>query len=237
MRRTIALIIAAALLCACGGDRVDAAGLNAASSACAGKDRHSGQYMLEITFAENTATLYYARGDFEYDRAGKTASLDFSQTWLGSSSKARNDYKDGVITNTTDGETFEVPREAELLFSQFPYFAPPLCLETDSNLSEHPGARGTQYTFVRKNASDFCKAVVGGDVCDLVPALRQPRREETSFGDVAFTCLVEGESLLSFGCEFDVTLYDTPAYIPGYSVPEEEYVITLHVTARVSYDE
>lgn len=230
-----AVLAAASLLCGCSGKPDYAPELNAAAENRAAQEKLGGECMLEITAPESAATVYYLRGSFSCDKSEKTAYLEFDQTWLGMSSRAFNYFSGGVVTNITDGERFEEPREAEELLNKFPYFAPEPRRGSDGAVSRTEAAKGYSYSYTRKNGAEFCESVLGGDVYGLVPVLKQPQPEKTVYSDVRFTCTADGGALLSYGCEFDVTLFDTPAYVPGYSVPESEYTIKLHVTARITY--
>ena len=230
-----AVLVSASLLCGCSEKTDYAPELNAAVENRAAQKKLGGECMLEITVPESAAAVYYLRGSFSCDKSQKTAYLEFDQTWLGMSSRAFNYFSGGVVTNITDGERFEEPREAEELLEKFPYFAPEAAPGSGGEVSRTEAAKGYSYTYTRKNGAEFCKTVVGEDIYGLVPVLKQPQPEKTVYGDVRFTCTADGDALLSYGCEFDVTLFDTPAYVPGYSVPESEYTIKLHVTARITY--
>ncbi|MBO5786634.1 MAG: hypothetical protein J6R45_04850, partial [Clostridia bacterium] len=47
---------------------------------------------------------------------------------------------------------------------------------------------------------------------------------------------VKDGRVLGVRYEFDVKLFDTPAYVPGYSVPESDYTVELHIVAKLSYE-
>ncbi|MBO4276807.1 MAG: hypothetical protein J5925_00230 [Clostridia bacterium] len=235
--RLFALLLAALLLCGCTAKPDYAPELNAAVQNRAAAAKLGGECLLEISVAGSATPVYYLRGSFSCDKEAQTAFLEFDQTWLGQSSKAFNYYSGGVVTNITDGEEFTQPREANELLAKFPYFAPDPHREGDGEITRTEAAKGFCYTYVRKNGAEFCESVIGGDIYALVPVLKQPQEDKTVYGDVAFTCAADGETLISYGCEFDVTLFDTPAYVPGYSVPEEEYTLKLRVTMRITYSD
>ena len=227
--------VCALLLCGCSENRDHSPELNAAIKNRAAQKTLGGECMLEIAAAESAAPVYYLRGQFACDKQEKTAFMEFDQTWLGMSSKAYNYFSDGEVINVTDGERFVQPREAEEILAKFPYFAPEPRRDTDGAVSRAEAAKGYTYSYTRKNDAAFCESVVGGDLYELVAVMKQPQTDKTVYGDVLFTCTADGDKLLSYGFEFEVTLFDTPAYVPGYSVPESEYTLKLRVTARITY--
>ena len=65
---------------------------------------------------------------------------------------------------------------------------------------------------------------------------KKPQKDLTEYGDVECIYTVKDGRIVSARFEFDMKLFDTPAYVPGYSVPEEEYTLNIHITAKVGYD-
>lgn len=231
-------LVIALLFSGCEGDSAYAEAINSALQAKNAEVRRGGEYMLEITFLNdgNTTPLYYAKGTFSCDIEQQTADTSFNQTWLGSSWKSENHFVNGVMTGVTDGEPFGEKTDAEELFSLFPYFNIPLFDATNRDISVKNNARGEIYTYIDTNGSEICGRIVGGDIHELAYVLKSPQTDKTEYSDVACSATIADGNLLSFGWEFDVKLYDKPAYIPGgYSVPESEYTVTLHVNAKINY--
>ena len=193
----------------------------------------SGKYMLEITF--EGATLYYALGDVAWDLEAQTASVVFSQTYLGDSSEAANYFANGKIVSVDDGESISVEREPGELFSKFPYAKIP-ALPEDATLDIKNSTAGTAYGFAYSDTSDISRSVVGDDIYKMVDVLKKPQPEKTRYSETACTLTVKDGRVVGCRYEFDITLFDTPAYIPGYSVPEEDYTLDLHVIAKMAYE-
>lgn len=235
----VLLLCLSLLLCSCGGNgRIDkeaVASLSDAIEATNSETRVSGKYMLEISFGDSV-TLYYASGDAAWDLAEETAHAIFTQTYLGSTGEAENYYSDGVVLSVAESGSVEVEREPDELFSMFPY-AKAFSLPDDiSELSVSQSTLGKTYTVKRSDTADICSKVIGGDIFTIVDVLKKPQADKTQYSDATCVYTVNDGRLTAYRYEFDVKLFDTPAYIPGYSVPEDEYTLELHVVARMSYN-
>lgn len=240
MRRLAVLALAAVLLlCACGENTQPIAGeIERAVGALAAKTAFGGDYLLEISVSgESKTTLYYAKGVFGRDSAAKTAYTSFDQSWFGMSAVSENYYSDGRIVSINDGEVITAEREPDDVFLKFPYSAPEGYGSSCRGLSAEPNTRGKAVMFTRGGSSEFCESVVGGDLYTLAYVIKDPQPEKTVYGDVKCIYTLSGGELISAGYEFDVTLFDTPSYVPGYSQPEEDYSIKLHVVAKVNYSD
>lgn len=208
--------------------------LNSFADAVNSESRAEGEYLLSITFAN--AVLYHASGDVAWDREAKTAFADFSQTYLGDSSVMLNYFSDGKMISVDDGEVEESERDAEELFSKFPYFKVLTHDSSGGGITVGRNSTGTTYTFNRTDTKDIFDKLVGGDIYALVFSIQNPQPEKTQYGETQCVYMVVDGKLVSCRYEFDVKLFDTPAYVPGYSVPEDEYTIDLHVSAKITYE-
>lgn len=225
----------ALLLCGCTEDveEVDTAELVSAVEKTNSETRISGQYMLEMSFGEGV-TLYYALGEVAWDTEIGIASASFNQTYLGVSSKAENYFADGKIISLELGESAEVERTADELFSKFPY-CKVLELEESADITAADSTVGRTYTFVRDDTAQICETIVGQDIYGIANVIKKPQTEKTEYSQTTCVYTVSDGKLVSCRYEFDVKLFDTPAYVPGYSVPETEYTLDVHVIAKMTY--
>ena len=239
IKRLLPLLLAAVItLCACGDNNAYVDELHSVVADHNASDRKGGSYLLEIYVGDEAATtLYYAHGDFACDKTAKKAYTSFSQSWFGFSSKAENYFADGIVTNITDGEVITTERSAEELLSMFPYLDAPFYGDDCFGLARVNNSRGYVYTYTCRDGKGISESVVGGDLYQLAYVIKDPQPEKTVYGDVVCSAGVSDGKLTSLGFEFDVTLFDTPSYVPGYSQPESEYSLTMHIVAKVNYSD
>ncbi len=201
------------------------------------ENRVSGKYMLEITFGES-AVLYYALGNVAWDVESKTASVLFDETYLGDSSVRANYFADGKLISVDDGEVLSFDREAETLFSKFPYAKLPEYSTEQGQITVSNSAQGKTFTVKRTDTKELCETVVGSDIYTIASVIKKPQTDKTQYGDTECIYTVSDGKVIGCRYEFDIKLFDTPAYIPGgYSVPESEYTLDLHVVAKMTYEE
>ena len=86
------------------------------------------------------------------------------------------------------------------------------------------------------NTENLSRLVIGDDIYSLVTVLKKPQKDKTEYSQAQCIYTVKDDKVVSAKYEFDVKLFDTPAYNPNYSQPESEYTLTIHVSAKVSYD-
>lgn len=237
----IAVLSVFLLLCGCTdeenkADPAAAAELSSAIDATNSETRFSGQYMLEINFGEGVS-LYYALGNAMCDRVEEKASVIFSQTYLGVSRNVENYIADGRIVSVNSGVSTEIEQDAKAAMAKFPYskiyeYSEELGAVTVSN-----STLGKVYTVKRNDTEAICDTVIGGDIYSLVDVLKRPQTDKTEYSETTCSYTVSDGKVVGCRYEFDIKLFDTPAYIPGYSQPENEYTIELHVIAKISYDE
>ncbi len=237
MKRFICLLLAVtSLLFGCNGkgnsDIVDTTELNNAITSANNEKLLSGNYMLEISFGQGSV-LYYANGDIDWDRENKKVSADFSQTYLGVSSDLKNYFSDGKMISVEDGKAVTVDRNADELLSKFPYFIIPF---PEKEVSKGSNSSGTAYSFKIENSKNLCENIIGGDIYSLVNVLSKPQKDKTQYGVADCIYTVKEGKIVSARYGFDIKLFDTPSYTPGYSQPEEEYTLTVHITAKVAYN-
>lgn len=237
MKRITAFILTlfTVLLCGCKAEprQKDTTPIFSAIEDMNAQTRLSGKYMVEISFGEGSV-LYYANGDISWDRNEETVFSDFDQTYLGVSAETKNYYSQGKMVSLQNGKALTEERSAEDMFSKFPYFQialPSGDISTGSNTS------GDTYSFKISDTKWIADAIVGEDVYELATVLKKPQKDKTQYGEASCIYTAKDGRLISCRYEFDIKLFDTPAYNPNYSQPESEYTITLHVTAKVSYDE
>lgn len=213
---------------------VDTEALNKRVKTVNAETKLSGEYMLEITFSEGV-TLYYAIGEMEWDREAKTAFTEFSQSYLGISGETENYFKGEKLTSVSGGEARVSDRKNEEFFSKIPYSKMPLYNESCKEADFSETSSGIAYSFVRSDTEKLSKMFVEDDIYELVTVLKKPQPEKTEYSDMKCVYTVKDGRLVSCRFEFDMKLYDTPSYVPGYSVPEEEYTIDIHINAKITY--
>ncbi len=236
----IILAIAVTVFCGCSDEQseetVSAANdMNSAVERANNETKLDGAYTLSITF-DKGAVLYHAQGDIAWNREAKTAYAAFDQTYLGASVVMRNYYSDGKMISISDGEAAETSRDSAELFSKFPYFSLPMHDNKCGHITVGQNSVGMSYTFERSDAKAIFDLLVGGDIYSLVYSIKNPQPEKTEYGNVECVYTVSEGKIVSCRYEFDVKLFDTPSYIPGYSQPEDEYTIDLHINAKVTYN-
>ncbi len=233
------LLVVSLLLCACAEEEGNNAelksALESAISATNSEEAFSGQYMLEISFGKGVA-LYYALGDVECDRSAKKAFVSFSQTYLGISSGAKNYIESGKIISVEGETATEIEGNTEGFLAKFPYGAV-FPLPENASLTTNETMVGTTYTVIRNDTKSICENVVGDDIYEMVDVLKQPQKDKTEYSETECTYTVSEGRVTGVRYEFDMKLFDTPAYIPGYSMPESEYTVQFHVVAKISYNE
>jgi hypothetical protein len=239
MKRLIcSLLVLAFVLCACEKDehkKGDSSELNSFVEEVNAEERLSGDYQLEITFGDRK-TLFFAKGDIAWDRSDLAIYSLFDRTYLGSSGKTENFYQNGKMISLENGKVVETEQPFEAYFEKFPYFKIPLLDENCSEIKLSESSVGTTYSFTRTDGKEISKMFLEDDIYELVGVLKKPQPELTEYGEVECVYTVKDGKIVSCRFEFDMKLFDTPAYIPGYIVPEEEYTLNVHITAKVGYE-
>ena len=234
------LIALSCLLCACAGgeeavnNQENAKKLNAAIENINGESRVSGEYMLEVTFGEGT-TLYYAMGDVAWDKKSLLAYTEFDQTYLAASSRVKNYFSNGKMISVAGGETIESERESDELFSKFPYASILPHGKDCGDIKVGSNSIGTTYTFTVTNAKSLSNTIIGEDIYTIAKVLKKPQPEKTQYGDIKCIFTVKDEKIVSCRYEYSLKLFDTPPYVPGYSVPESEYTLDVKIVAKITY--
>lgn len=241
IKRIIALLCASVLIfCGCGdgADTPDEETVNElclAINATNSETRLSGKYMLEMTFGDS-AVLYYALGNVAWDTEKKISHVSFNQTYLGKSSVAENYFADGTMISVDDGNVITAERESDTLFSKFPYARLLEYSSGQGGITVSNSASGKTFTVVYKNTEELSKWVVGEDIYSIASVIKKPQTDKTQYGDTTCVYTVSDGKVVGCRYEFDIKLFDTPAYVPGYSVPESDYTLDIHVVAKMSYE-
>ena len=209
--------------------------INSCAEAINKESRVGGEYLISITFG-NDAVLYQADGDIAWDMGNKTAYADFRQTYLGDSSVMQNYISGGNVISVDDGEKNESTRDVNELFSKFPYSKVLLHDGKCSDISVIESSVGTVYEFSRTDSKEIFSRIIGEETFGLVFSIKNLQKDKTEYKDAKCFYTVNDGKITSCRYEFDVKLFDTPAYIPGYTPPEEEYTIDLHISAKITYN-
>lgn len=237
MKKIISLILILSLILLWGCNKqndttADLANVQAAVDKTNSENPLSGEYVLEITFGEGSV-LYYAKGDILWDREQSKAYGSFDQTYLGASAKLENYYSNGTMISVESGNAVNVQRDADEVFSKFPYFKLPAA---EGEVIKGTNTLGDSYKFSINDTKSLSNLIVGEDIYSLVTVLKKPQKDKTEYSQAQCIYTVKDDKVVSAKYEFDVKLFDTPAYNPNYSQPESEYTLTIHVSAKVSYD-
>ncbi|MBE6682771.1 MAG: hypothetical protein E7595_01320 [Ruminococcaceae bacterium] len=234
----IILLITALLLCACSGESAQGESeLYGALCSAIGEtnsfSRLSGEYMLEITFGDSV-TLYYALGNVAFDRESLSASAEFTQTYLGDSSKAANYASNGKTILVDDGVAYETGHNITELMQKFPY-ARIMSPNDESKITVSESRVGKSYSVVLDNSKEISEMIIGSDLYELASVIKKPQPEKTQYGEISCIYTISENKVVACRYEYDVKLFDTPSYVPGYSVPEDEYTLDIHIVAKISY--
>ena len=233
------LLLLSLLLCGCGeGNRTvekeDVESFNHAVENLNSQKRNSGNYLLEITFGDMTV-LYYASGEVAWDREAETAFAEFKQTYLGASTEMENYFSKGKMVSIEDGNLLETERESSKVFEMFPYFTHFSYNDSCKGLKKGTNSKGETVSFSRSDTKDIFSKVLGENIYDLVTVLKKPQRDKIEYSDTECVYTFSEGNIISCRYDFDVKLFDTPAYVPGHSQSEEEYTLKLHVVAKVDF--
>lgn len=246
MKRLIAVILSALLLlCGCRAEeKTNINDLNSAVETHNSETRFSGKYLLDITFGNESSgeygTLYYAAGNVAWDKDSEKVYAKFDQNYLGTAYVMENYFSKGVMISVEDGEAIKSERASEDLFSMFPYYS---LLPYDSNVCEGitkgNNISGTSYTFERSDTKALFGKIFGDGIYDIIVStttMTSPQKEKTEYSNAKCVYTVSEGRIVSCRYEFDMTIFDTPAYIPGYTQEETKYTLKLHIVAKVEYD-
>jgi len=246
MKKLIAVVLSALLLlCSCGAEEETFINeLNSAIDAHNSEKRFSGNYLLDITFGNESSgeygTLYYAAGDVTWDREAEKVYAKFNQNYLGTAYVMENYFSEGVMISVEDGKAIKAERDSESLFSMFPYYnLLPYDSEFCDNISKGTNISGTYYNFERTDTKAIFDKIFGDGIYDIIVStttMTSPQKDKTEYSNTKCVYTLSEGNLLSCRYEFDMTIFDTPAYIPGYTQDESKYSLKLHIVAKVEYD-
>ncbi len=230
-------LLALSLLCGCAdgnvtdGDRLTE--LKSAIDTINGESLVSGGYLIEITVSG--VTVYYAKGNISFDRAECKAFNDFSQTYMGQSLAAKNYFAEGKLISVEKSGVTTFDRTSEQILGRFPYSKLIELPDDVASVTEKSSSVGKTVELVRKDTKAICGNVIGDDIYSLVSVIKKPQVDKTRYGDTKCIYTLNDGKIVSCRYEFTVTLFDTPAYVPGYSVPESDYTVDLDIVAKVNY--
>ncbi|MBQ5837985.1 MAG: hypothetical protein IIW39_04855 [Clostridia bacterium] len=208
--------------------------LNGAIGSVNSEDRASGEYLIEITVSG--VTLYYASGDIAFDRKADVAHNEFTSSYMGNSVVSQNYYSNGKLVSVEGTNSNVLDRTSEQIMGKFPYAKLLELPDEVSDVTEKSSSVGRTVELTRQDTAKIFETVVGDGIYSLATVIKKPQTDKTQFGDTKCTYTVKDGRAVGCRYEFTVKLFDTPAYVPGYSVPESEYTLELSVVAKVNYD-
>lgn len=201
-------------------------------------DRAHLGFMLEATFCDEdsgeTGTLYYMQGDAKYDQDADLAWQKFTATLLASTYNAEEYYQSGKKTHLESGETFELDAPHQTFFGAFPYckVTIPAFADAETLVVESNGD-AVLYTLTSSVGQKELLELWQLDLYTLAGVV-VPNREKESFGDVTYTFSVKDGKISSLTVKLVASIYETPAYTPGYTPDDENYRLDLNLTAQIS---
>ncbi len=202
--------------------------------------RYNASFLTELTFNNGTATLLYQQGSYSIDREQQQLYSEYVRTYLGASDKITEMYRDGyVYLNDSSGKS---KYESKPEFLTCLHYAETMNFnEKDiSGLKKDTNSAGTLYTFkVKSGYDEQLKALLGDNIYSLAK-ITKPQTEKTRFSEIeceyTFTQNQNGQTVLvNRQIVFTAYLYETPTYTPGYTPPEEDYMLDLKVRIKVTY--
>ena len=232
-------LLALSLLCGCADSGIiesrELTELNSAIGSVNEESLVSGGYMIEISVSG--VTIYYAKGNVAFDRSENAAYNGFSQTYMGQSSAAQNYFADGKLVSVEKAGVTSFDRTNEQIMGKFPYSKLHALPDRVSGFFEKSSSVGKTYELVRDDTATICDSVIGKDMYNLVSVIKKPQHDKTQYSDTKCVYTVKDGRVVGCRYEFTVKLFDTPAYVPGYSVPESDYTVDINVVAKVNYNE
>ena len=195
-------------------------------------------FMMEATFRDDdsgeTGTLYYMQGDVKYDKNADLAWQKFTATLLAATYNAQEYYQDGKKTHIENDKTVVLDTASEAFFGAFPYCMAPIPAFADVRALNTETGSGTElYTIKTSVGQKELLTLWQLDLYTLAGVV-VPDRDKESFGDVEYTFAVKDGEIKSMTVKLTASIYETPAYTPGYTPNEEEYRLDLYLTAQIS---
>lgn len=195
-------------------------------------------FMLEATFRDEdsgeTGTLYYMQGDAKYDKDADLAWQKFTATLLAATYNAEEYYQNGKKMHIESGETYELDAPNQTFFGAFPYCKATLPAFADlQTLTVESNGDAALYTLTASVGQKELLELWQLDLYTLAGVV-VPNREKETFGDVTYTFSVKDGKVSSLTVKLTASIYETPAYTPGFTPDDENYRLDLHLTAQIS---
>lgn len=246
MRRIVCFLLTAAVLAVAlsGCDQSDRfSAVQQAVENTNAQKRYKADFMAEFTFADEAATLLFMQGSYAIDREKQLLHSSYANSYFGVPSQVTEMYTDGYVYTEMEGNKNKYKKKADELFCYLQYAEALNFIYSDiKDFSEDENSKGTLYKFtVESGYDEQLLKLMGEGIYDLAK-IERPQKEKTRFGEIECEYTVtkndSGESMLA-SCQtvFTMYLYNTPPYSPGYTPPEEDYMLELKVRLKVSYTE
>ena len=212
--------------------------LAASHDAFVSLDRAQLGFMMEATFRDDdsgeTGTLYYMQGDVKYDKEADKAWQKFTATLLAATYNAEEYYQSGKKTHVENSETVVLDTTTQAFFGAFPYCMAPIPAFGDVVSLERDTGSGTEiYTLTTSVGQKELLELWQLDLYTLAGVV-VPNRDKESYGDAEYTFAVKDGQITSMTVKLTASIYETPAYTPGYTPDEETYRLDLRLTAQIS---
>lgn len=201
-----------------------------------GEEVRSVSFLLNVTENGKEGSAFFTQGNTAYRKVKPVAmSGRVTQIYRGVGSTADIFYKAGAYYRGNENTKYYLVMDKEVLLSQF------FCTDAprfDKNLVRYgrnaQTDAGTKYSVGVPVDKDVLSAIFGETLYSSI-GLRKPDKERTVYGEPEYVYVISADGKLkSFKISLEVTLYETPAYYPNYSVPDSELVHKYKVEYEIN---
>lgn len=243
--RAAALLLAVCALLCCGCENASSPDpetygmLSDLVSAVGSEQRFCTDFLMETTFLDPSTgkshVLYFLDGRASCDREEKRAFQDFKATVLGASYHGCEYLSENGRVRLQDGQTTPFVQEVGQALTAFPYSAvtlPPIDSVRSLVSSDTPDG---SYTLVwSEGQKELIEDVWQVDLYSMARIVL-PDRTKEKFGDVTCILAVKDGALASVTWTLSATIYETPAYTPGYTPKDEDSRLDLSIRVKLTF--
>lgn len=239
--RKIALVLAIAVICALPGC-TDKAKYSAAEKAVENTNscqRQKVNYAVEMKIADESVTMMFSHGNYVIDRENGLMHSTSIETYIGTQSTQTQYYFDGYVYTDLDGSKTKYKGAADDVFGYL-QFAKVISFKKEDISKLKVNEDGTEVSFtVKEGYKDQLWGLLGDGFYSLAKIVK-PQKEKTKIGSAECVLSIKNDSegnpiLSSYKLTFPVVLYDTPAYSPNYTPPEEDYMLEITVSLSLNF--
>jgi len=236
MKRFLPLLLCfALLLSSCNALHYDS--IEQYVNATNGLTKYSANFFIQVGFADGSVSLLYLNGSYDVDKQSGVLYRDGSETYLGDSWHETEFFENGCLYNAEGDDKYAVTCTLDDVLAQTIYrMLPQIDSENAYKISEASNAGGRLFSFGAKNMQEYEFEIVGDNIYALA-ALNVPQKDKTQYTDLKCEYTVSDkfgtEMVTAWQIQYGMSLYDTPPYIPGKAVNEEDYRLDINVRIKV----